>query len=205
MLCCVAKGFERIIVDHIMEYLENAKILSNTQFGFRSKSNTIKNLTFTYDRVTQLLERKCAVDIIYIDLAKAFDKVPHDLLLRKLLQVSINPFIVKWISNYLSNRNQRVIINGKESSLLPVPSGVLQGSIIGPTLFLIYLNDFLEGNLQNSLSAFADDCKIFGIVSPQLSLQDDLYKLEKWWDDNLMKINEEKCKLCIWEEEINIR
>ena len=132
-----------------------------------------------------------------MDFAKAFDKVPHQRLCRKLKSHGISGKLLSWISEWLVGRTQRVCISGAMSRWLFVLSGVLQGSVLGPILFLIYIND-LDCGLINSILEFTDDTKIYGTVSTpnkQTVLQDDLDKLWSWSNEWQMLFNVEKCKV----------
>ena len=135
------------------------------------------------------------VDAIYLDFQKAFDKVPHRRLVTKLQGYGVGPFVTSWISNWLSNRSQRVVLNGSSSTWKNVKSGVPQGSVLGPLLCVIYIND-IDDCIVNKLSKFADDTKLLGVVSnaEQIdSLRKDLCNLYSWSQDWLMLFNVEKC------------
>ena len=122
------------------------------------------------------------VDVIYLDYQKAFYKVPHQRLLIKLKYHGMGESVVNWVRNWLSGRKQRVVVEGEESSWRPVISGVPQGSVLGPILFLIYIND-LENEIGSNILKFADDTKMFRRVESQEDrhkLQVDLNKLVKW-------------------------
>ena len=126
---------------------------------------------------------------------KAFDKVPHKKLIEKMKTLKINGYIINWVENWLTNRQQRVVIRGNESNWLPVTSGVPQGSVLGPILFLIYIND-LEKGINSRVLKFADDTKIFRCIkSPadSLILQNDLNKLVEWSLNCHMPFNTSKC------------
>lgn len=137
------------------------------------------------------------IDVIYLDFAKAFDKVPHHRLLQKVKAHGINSKIWNWIRAWLTNRNQRVCIKGKSSTWAEVLSGVPQGSVLGPVLFLIYINDLEEG-IENWILKFADDSKIFSRIQDtddRLRLQKDLNQSLEWSREWQMKFNVEKCKV----------
>ena len=135
--------------------------------------------------------------MISLDLKKAFDKVPHHRLLQKLQAHGVGGPIATWIKNWLLNRQQRVVINGVNSDWSDVVSGVPQGSVLGPLLFVVYIND-LESGLINEVLKFADDSKLFGAVSSPEDVDkicQDLFKLSNWSDEWLMVFNEAKCKV----------
>ena len=145
----------------ISDHLIKNKLIKDSQHGFmKNKSITTCLLQF-YDNIFQEYEAGRAVDIIFLDLKKAFDKVPHKKLIRKLRKLKIRGETLKWVKNWLKNRKQRVVINGVESEYVDVTSGVPQGSVLGPLLFLIFINDF-DDNLKSKISKFADDTKMGG-------------------------------------------
>ena len=139
------------------------------------------------------------VDVIYLDLTKAFDKVPHNTLFKKLESSGIWGPLLSWFHSYLTDRQQRVVLNGICSDWLPVTSGVPQGSMLGPLLFLVYCNDAQYYIQENStLALFADDSKLFrslDVSSCIISLQQDLNSLQKWNIDMKMQFNTKKCKV----------
>ena len=137
------------------------------------------------------------MDIIFLDFARAFDKVPHERLRLKLKAHGIDGHVARWISDWLSNRLQRVFVSGATSGWRHVISGVPQGSVLGPLLFLIFIND-LDLGLLNTILKFADDTKIFGkVLTPadRLQLQTDLDNLCAWADNWQMTFNVSKCKV----------
>ena len=135
------------------------------------------------------------MDAILLDFSKAFDKVPHERLLHKLDFYGIRNNNLLWIKDFLSNRQQQVLLNGVQSSKLSVDSGVPQGTVLGPTLFLLFINDLHE-HVSCSVRLFADDCLLYRITNnanDSNELQKDLSNLEKWEMDWQMKFNPEKC------------
>ena len=143
------------------------------------------------------LDESDPVDAIYLDCQKAFDTVPHRRLLVKLKAYGITGKLLSWIKGFLSGRTQRVSVKGVLSEALRVWSGVPQGSVLGPILFLIYINDMLTG-ISSSGKLFADDSKLFReirSIADRIALQEDLTKLQEWSQKWLLKFNEEKCKV----------
>ena len=141
------------------------------------------------------LDNKTQIDAILLDFAKAFDKVPHKRLLSKLTSYGITGNKHNWVTSFLSNRKQRVSVNGALSDITDVTSGVPQGSVLGPILFLLYINDINE-NVQSSIRLFADDSIIYRKINANIDhqiLQTDLIQLEKWSDKWQMQFNISKC------------
>ena len=128
---------------------------------------------------------------------KAFDTVPHLRLIEKLKGYGISGSLLMWLMNFLQGRSQRVVLNGIQSQWLEVTSGVPQGSILGPLLFVLYINDIAE-NIQCKLGVFADDTKIYSIINNMcntMELQCDLDNMQEWCRTWLLKLNLEKCKV----------
>ena len=133
---------------------------------------------------TNSLENKLTTDWIYLDYQKAFDSVPHKRLISKLPSYRFNPVIISWVENYLRDRSQYVEINGEQSQWQPVTSGIPQGSVLGPLLFLIYIND-LPKHVNSTIYMYADDTKIYRKIRDkhdQEILQKDLDSLKAWSD-----------------------
>ena len=136
-------------------------------------------------------------DLIIMEFSKAFDKVDHNLLIYKLFNLGVNLNTVSWIKSFLQNRSQSVVVEGKQSSTVPVMSGVPQGSVIGPCLFLAYIND-LPDSLKSRARLFADDTMVYLTITSESdaeTLQDDLLKLEQWKPDWSMELNPDKCEV----------
>ena len=193
----VGKLMETIIRDSIVKFLEDNDIMNDSQHGFYNKRSCLTNLLDFFHYVFDVYDESRAVDLVYLDFQKAFDKVPHKRLLSKVMSHGISGNIHGWLKDWLSERKQRVVINGFSSSWLDVKSGVPQGSVLGPVLFLIYVNDIDDG-LKCKVSKFADDTKIACKVTTKRerkALQSDLDQLTRWASRWQMKFNVEKCKV----------
>jgi len=193
-ICC--RLMEKIIRNTLVNHLEQNNILSKNQHGFRKAKSCSTQLLECIEEWTQSLDENHEVDIIYLDFKAAFDKVPHKRLLRKMLSLGIKGKLYKWIENFLTNRQQRVVTNGIESSWGPVTSGVPQGSVLGPVLFLIYINDLPEA-LDCTVKLFADDTKIYTNIntpSDEEKLQNNIFNACEWAIKWQMIFNVKKCK-----------
>ena len=173
---------ERIIRDALVEHMSNNNLFCDEQHGFIKGKSCVTQLLEFMEDVTEALDQGCEVDIIYLDFYKAFDKVPHKRLLEKLKGYGIRDNILMWIQDFLSNRKQRVSINGKNSDWRNVTSGIPQGSVLGPILFLIYIND-LPSVVRCLIKLFADDAKLYQIIrrnQDRVELQGDISNSKDW-------------------------
>ena len=191
------KILESIIVDEIVSHLESNNLILDSQHGFRNGRSCLTNLLDFFHDMYSIYDTSRAIDILYLDFQKAFDKVPHKRLMAKIRSLGIIDEAADWIENWLSNRKQQVVINGTSSGWEEVTSGVPQGSVLGPLLFIIYIND-LDLGLVSKISKFADDTKL-GIKADEINavkqLQDDLNKIGEWSVKWQMPFNIDKCKV----------
>ena len=154
------KVFEKLVNNRIVDHLEKCGLFSDFQYGFRSSRSTADLLTVVSDRIARASNRSGATQAVALDISKAFDRVCHACLLHKLKSYGISGQIFGLISSFLSNRQLRVILDGKTSQEYPVNAGVPQGSILGPTLFLLYINDLPDDVICN-IAIYADDTTLY--------------------------------------------
>ena len=189
--------FEKILSYYLLYYLRSNNLLCTEQYGFLAGKSTELQLLEFYSNLIKSSNRSFKTDIIYIDMAKAFDTVCHSKLLSKISKLNIGGKVLIWFKSYLTNRIQRIRINDTYSEYCPASSGVPQGSVIGPLLFLIYIND-LPSIFPPSLicSLFADDAKIsisFNNIHDRLILQNSLSLLNEWTEKWDLKVAIAKC------------
>ena len=159
LLSVVSKVFEKLGNNRIVDQLEKCVFLSDFQYGFRSFRSTADLLTIVSDRIARAFNRSNATRAVALDISKAFDRVWHSGLLHKLKSYGISGQIFGLISSFLSNRRLRVVLDGKSSQEYPVNAGVPQSSILGPTLFLLYINDLPEDICD--IAIYADDTTLY--------------------------------------------
>jgi hypothetical protein len=194
-ICC--KLCEHIIARAIIGHLEVNNILSDAQHGFRARRSCETQLTEFVDDLARSMCDGQQIDLAILDFSKAFDVVPHQRLLVKLHQYGIRGNIHQWIGSFLNSRTQRVVVDGDKSDEAPVTSGVPQGSVLGPILFLCYIND-MPNVLRSDCRLFADDSIVYRSIATLEDcdiLQDDLKALEKWERTWGMSFNPSKCKI----------
>ena len=194
----VCKLLEHIITSHMMNFLEDHNILYDLQHGFRKARSCESQLLSLYHDLAQSRDGRIQTDLIIMDFAKAFDKVPHRHLAAKLSHYGIRGNILLWIKNFLADRTQCVVVEGERSSNAPVTSGVPQGTVLGPILFLLYINDLPARTQHSTVRLFADDCILQKSIKTQddcLKLQQDIESIGRWERDWLMEFNPSKCQI----------
>ena len=196
---------EGLLRDAIVDHLDYNSLLRTSQHGFMAGRSILSNLHEYLEELTKLVDQGHSVDIVYLDFAKAFDKVPHLRLIQKCKGRGIGGKVLAWIKEWLTNRSQRVVLNGKCSEWKKVVSGVPQGSVLGPTLFLIFIND-IDCAVETAgaiIKKFADDTKCYMVVESEeekRKFQSMLDSLEDWGSVWQMAFNTDKCHT-YWEEE----
>ena len=163
----------------MMDFLIKHKLINPSQHGFLKAKSCLTNVLFFFEEITKWVDDGSPVDVIYLDFQKAFDNVPYQRLILKLKSHGMGISIINWIEQWLTGRRQRVVADGEVSSWKTVLSGVPQGSLLGPILLLVYINDLEEG-VTGKILKFADDTKLFRKVNDigdKHKLQDDIDKL----------------------------
>ena len=192
LTCILSKVAESFVKEYVYNYLETTNYLCEEQHGFLSHRSCTTQLLLFSEILSKRIEDGLDTDVIYLDFQKAFDKVSHRRLLLKVEKAGIQGPICDLIKDFLSNRKHRINVNGSYSSKSSVKSGIPQGSILGPLLFSIFIND-LPDSIKNHCMMFADDTKIFG--NPGSSLQLDINRADEWAQKWKMKFNVNKCKV----------
>ncbi len=191
------KLLEHIIDSQLMKHLEKHQILNGNQHAFRKGLSCESQLVMTMEDLTSNFDNKITTDIAVLDFSKAFDVVPHKKLIQKLGFYGVRGKVQNWIGSFLSDRLQRVVVNGVTSSWHKVESGVPQGTVLGPHLFLLFIND-INKDVHGTTRLFADDCLLYHkIQSPhdEQLLQKDLNTLVDWAGTWGMKFNPSKCNI----------
>ena len=186
---------ERAIVNLVFPVVKEK--LYHLQHGFIKGRSTVTQLLEVFNEVSSILDSAGQVDMVYLDFSKAFDSVSHKLLLHKLCSFGFHSSLLKWFEAYLIGRRQRVVVDGVNSDWLPVVSGVLQGSILGPLLFVLYIND-LPSVAQTTIALFADDAKCYIDVNSTSDcelLQADLNALVTWSNEWELNFHPSKCQV----------
>ena len=191
----VIKIYERVLRKQMVAHPEEDNLLNSKQHGFRSGKSCLTQLLHHFDDIIESLSNGDDMDANYLDYAKAFDKVDHQLLLSKLQLYGFHSKIIRWIESFLTNRSQQVIVDGHMSITTPIISGVPQGTVLGPILFLIFINDIASCVSHSTLRCFADDTRICRSISDLNNvheLQSDLEEVTKWSARNNMALHEDK-------------
>ena len=201
VLPVVTKVFERLIHHQLYNYLQKHNILNSTQFGFRPGLSTQDVLVSLVEEWREALDQDTLVGALLLDMSKAFDTVNHSILLQKLSRYGVRRAELKWFAEYLSDRRQRVCIRGVKSQWSEVKRGVPQGSILGPLLFIVYVNDLPQSVQKSSVKQYADDTTISlsaeDINTLREGLEEDADNVMKWAENNGLKLNTKKTQLLL--------
>lgn len=181
LTCTLCKVFERLLKEVMLNFLSTNNLINDSQHGFLPKRSCCSALLAFLEQVTDSVNNNKVVDSVYLDFSKAFDSVPHKRLTHKLEIIGFSGDIIKLVESFLSDRKQRVSIANSCSDYSRVTSGVPQGSVLGPLLFVIYVND-IDTDISSSIIKFADDIKLFKAFDPsqETRLQNDLDKIAQW-------------------------
>jgi hypothetical protein len=189
---------EKIIRDKLLKHCQDNNIITTSQYGFLPKRCVEYNLLHSTDIITSLLDNNIPVDVFYLDFSKAFDCIPHSLLLAKLRRYNVSSYFLSFIEAWLTDRTQFVKYESSKSVAAPVISGVPQGTVLGPLLFIIFITDLMDVIIHNIALLYADDGKI---ISPIRSITDyhnllsDIGRISEWCTSNGMKLSFNKCSI----------
>ena len=193
----ICKTMEKLVRQRITKYMDSNNLFSNRRFGFISGRSTSLQLLNVLDQWTEALDNNGTIDAIKMDFMKAFDKVPHKILIHKLRSYGMSEQSCTWVESFLSQRKQRVHLNGKFSRWHGVTSGIPQGSVLGPILFVIFIND-LPNSVSSTTYLFADDTKLYKNIKVENDwtiLQEDLDSLFDWSAKWFLKFHPDTCKV----------
>ena len=202
LLSALSKILEKLIFKRTISFLTTHNIFTNSQFGFRQKHSTVHALLNFVDKVAHAIDNHSHLIGIFLDFSKAFDTINHDILLYKLSHYGIRGKALEWFRNYLTKRKQYTSLNGHNSTLKEINCGVPQGSLLGPLLFIVYINDFCRSSNILSFILFADDSNVFFSHDNPNTLLDtvnsELIKLTEWIRANKLSLNLQKTKYMIF-------
>ena len=197
LTCVPYKLLEHIACSNIMAHLDEYKLLSDRQHAFRKGHSRETQLTTVINYWAKILDNRGQVDTFILDFEKAFDTHPHELLKSKLFSYGIGGKTLKWIDSFLCFRQQRVVVNGVKSDWAPVLSGVPQGTVLGPLLFSLYIND-ISSDIESEIRLFADDCVCYREIKDEvdtMKLQRDIDRLGSWARKWGMRFQPVKCNM----------
>ena len=201
ILPVVTKIIERHVKDIILDHLASCAPISPRQWGFMTHRSSVSALIRVIDDWSHALDEGYEVCVIFFDIRKAFDQVPHQSLLQQLQHMNLDPYLLRWLCSYLSNRSQFVAVEGEKSNILPVVSGVPQGSVLGPLLFIMYINDVASVvSPESEINMFADDIALYRIIktsSDYTALQGDVDSIGSVVTCKYLEFNADKCRVMV--------
>ena len=202
LLSVFNKLLEKLIYNRLINFIDKNSIFFNKQFGFRAKHSTNHAILCIIDRIQKAIDDRNYSCGIFLDFSKAFDTINHNILIRKLQHYGVRGLALDWFISYLSNRNQVVTGNGVQSELLSVPCGIPQGSVLGPILFLLYINDFRKCSKLFDFHLFADDANLFyenkNISVLETTVNAELNRVYDWLCANMLSLNIQKSNYVIF-------
>ncbi len=196
ILPVISKILERVVHKQLYKYLSDNRILSDAQFGFRKGYSTSSCVISLVATIFNNMSQGLLTGVLFLDLKKAFDTVDHSILLRKLHMYGMGPGAVDWFEHYLTNRVQCTKINNKLSDFQAITCGVPQGSILGPLMFILYINDMESVITDCKLSLYADDTALYfsntSFVELMMTLRDEIHSVSQWQNLNKLTLNTKK-------------
>jgi len=201
LLPCFSKILERLVFNRCIQHINKHDILNSKQFGFRSNHSTSMAVTELVDKVNNAIEKGETTIAVYLDLSKAFDTINHNILLYELDHYGFRGIVLDWFKSYLHNRTQYVYFNNVKSNPLNILCGVPQGSILGPLLFILYMNDIVNSSSFLEFILFADDTTLSyshkNILSKIDRINKELEKVANWFKANKLSVNASKTNFMI--------
>ena len=197
-----SKIFEKVIYKRLMEYISSKSILNNNQYGFRKNHSTYMAILDMHEKISAAIDNNEYSIGIFIDLAKAFDTIDHDILIAKLQHYGVRGVALSWFYSYLHDRKQYVYVNDASSCLNNVTRGIPQGSILGPLLFILYVNDIVNSSTLLNFILFADDTNLFhsgqNLATLTHAVNGELIKVSNWFRSNKLSLNVKKTNYIIF-------
>ncbi len=206
LLSCIGKLMERCVHKYLYNFVVTNNRLTSYQSGFIKGDSTVNQLTYLYNDICKALDEGKEVRAVFCDISKAFDRVWHRGLLYKLSSIGIRGSLLEWLSSYLTLRRQRVVYSNSSARWASINAGVPQGSILGPLLFLIYINDIVN-EIHSNIRLFADDTSLYIIVDDPIqssaTLNDDLESIHQWSLKWLVKFNPTKTETMLFSRKLH--